>query len=208
MDCRRHIRPLKHPFAQISNHFRWMISTRYLCSEELNLAHEITREMSSLQLTPPTTALVASRGRGRGRFNTSRGRPAPLLKSNSNAASSNRGGRSSRPFVACQICGKSGHTAVRCWYRHDPQYSSDPPTSALFSPANATSAAEWYLDSGASSHLTSDPNLLQSSQSYTGTNQVVLGNGQQLPIQTTGNGILPTPAGSEDAAASSSGTLY
>ncbi|KAL0928120.1 hypothetical protein M5K25_002361 [Dendrobium thyrsiflorum] len=36
-----------------------------LCSEELNLAHETTKELQSLQLSDNTMALTASRGRGR-----------------------------------------------------------------------------------------------------------------------------------------------
>ncbi|KAL0914984.1 hypothetical protein M5K25_015379 [Dendrobium thyrsiflorum] len=164
-------------------------------TEELNLAHEVTRDLRTLQISSNTVVLAAPRGRGRGRFPPNRGHSSTSSKSNM-APATPRGGRSMRSTVICQICGKQGHTAVRCKYRHDPQYTTDPPASALFTPTNSTTTSNWYLDSGASSHLTTDSTFLQSPKSYTGSNQVVLGNGQHLPMQHTGNGLLPTPSGS------------
>lgn len=38
-----------------------------LCSEELNLAHEVTRDLQSLQLSGNVVALAAPRGSNRGR---------------------------------------------------------------------------------------------------------------------------------------------
>ncbi|PKU87110.1 Retrovirus-related Pol polyprotein from transposon TNT 1-94 [Dendrobium catenatum] len=162
-----------------------------LCSEELNLAHEATKEIQSLQISGNNTAFTATRGRGRGRNSSSRGHNTSRSNNNSNY---NRSAKSPKPSVTCQICGKFGHTAVRCWYRHDDTYNSDP-SPALFTSPNPQSSSDWFLDSGASSHLTSDPNQIQNAQPYNGSSKVVLGNGTQLPIQNTGNGILPTPTG-------------
>ncbi|PKU60283.1 Retrovirus-related Pol polyprotein from transposon TNT 1-94 [Dendrobium catenatum] len=171
-----------------------------LCSEELNIAHEASREMQSLQLSGSTVALAATRGRGRGRSNQNRGRPSnqarpPTNNVSNNNTNSNRNARSSKNSVTCQICGKFGHSAIKCWYRHDDQYTTDPPNSALYTSTASSPQQDWFLDSGASSHLTSDSSHFQSTHPYTGTNQVIIGNGQSLPIHSTGKGILPTPQG-------------
>ncbi|KAI0493314.1 hypothetical protein KFK09_027591 [Dendrobium nobile] len=157
-----------------------------LCSEELNLAHETSKDLRALQLNGNSTALTASRGRGRGRSSSTRGRSSNRPNYNT---TTNRNTKPPRPQITCQICGKFGHSAIKCWHRHNEDYNTEP-TSALFT------SNEWFLDSGASAHLTSDSTQLQQSQPYQGSNQIVLGNGQQLPIQNTGKGILPTPSGS------------
>ncbi|KAI0498944.1 hypothetical protein KFK09_019842 [Dendrobium nobile] len=166
-----------------------------LCSEELNLAHETARELHSLKISGNSTALVATRGRGRGRgrSTSSRGRN---YYTNRNPFNNNRGGRQPRPAITCQICGKNGHSAIKCWHRHDDQYNTEQPNNVLFTSPVPPPPTEWYLDSGASSHLTSDPTQLQNSQPYTGSTQVTIGNSQQLPIHNTGKGLLPTPQGS------------
>ncbi|PKU76820.1 Retrovirus-related Pol polyprotein from transposon TNT 1-94 [Dendrobium catenatum] len=175
-----------------------------LCSEELNLAHETLRDLQSLNLTGSQTALTASRGRGRGRASQQRGRSSARPPPSQNH---NRGSKQNRPSVTCQICGKLGHSAIKCWYRHDDNYTTEP-TPALFSTPNSSTTSDWFLDSGASTHLTADPTHIQQAQNYTGSSQVILGNGHQLPIHNTGKGILPTPTGPEDPPPSSHGSSY
>ncbi|PKU65026.1 Retrovirus-related Pol polyprotein from transposon TNT 1-94 [Dendrobium catenatum] len=161
-----------------------------LCSEELNLAHETAKELQSLQLSGHSTALTATRGRGRGRTSANRNRV-----DNRNSNPNSRTGKASRPLITSQICGKNGHSAIKCWHRHDDTYNTEP-ASALFTSPTTQPAAEWFLDSGASSHLASDPTNVLHPQPYLGSTQVTLGNGNTIPIHTTCKGILPTPAGS------------
>ncbi|PKU84201.1 Retrovirus-related Pol polyprotein from transposon TNT 1-94 [Dendrobium catenatum] len=142
-----------------------------LCSEETNLA-----------------ALTAFRGRGRGR---SRGRSSNQRGMRSQN-STPRGTRRNSTPVDCQICGKFGHSAAHCWHRTNLEYQPGP-TQAFLAHEDPP-PAEWFLDSGASSHLTSDISQVQSVQPYTGNAQVQVGNGNQLPIAHSGQGILPTPA--------------
>ncbi|PKU81762.1 Retrovirus-related Pol polyprotein from transposon TNT 1-94 [Dendrobium catenatum] len=161
-----------------------------LCSEEQIILQEAAKELQSLHLTDSTTALTASRGRGRGRFNTNRGR-----RGRGNASTNNRGDRNPYRNVTCQICLKTGHSAARCWHRSDLNYTANSAQTALIGTNDASIPSEWFLDSGASTHLTADQSNLTSADSYDGTSQIMIGDGRQLPIQHTGNGILPTPSG-------------
>ncbi|PKU79283.1 Retrovirus-related Pol polyprotein from transposon TNT 1-94 [Dendrobium catenatum] len=170
-----------------------------LCSEELNLAQENTIALQNLHLNDPATALAAYRGRGRGRTNSDKGRNTGRGRSRSDKNSSSG--------IICQICSKTGHSAIKCWYRNDPSYNEDSIKTALFTPSEATTTTDWFLDSGASNHLTFESSNLQAGRPYTGNQQITVGNGYQLPIQHTGKGILPTPKGLEDGSNSSQGTL-
>lgn len=51
----------------------------------------------------------------------------------------------------------------------------------------------WYLDTGASNHVTSDLSSLTLHSPYRGPSKVSVGNGQTLDIQNIGSSILPTP---------------
>lgn len=102
----------------------------------------------------------------------------------------------------CQICGKSGHIALDCWYRHDTTYQSTSPTTPkAYTAAVSSSPTDspmstvppWYIDSVATNHLTPDLTNFQQYQAYQGSDQVQVGNCSGLPIQHVGNGILPTP---------------
>ncbi|PKU60707.1 Retrovirus-related Pol polyprotein from transposon TNT 1-94 [Dendrobium catenatum] len=161
-----------------------------LCSEEQNILQDASQDLQALNLTDKTLALTVSRGRGCGRSNPNRG-----TRGRRSPQQPGRGDRSSNRNVTCQICNKYGHSAIRCWYCTDPAYTESSQTPALFSPSKNPRQNDWFLDSGASVHLTADATTLNNSEPYTGSSQVTLGNGRQLPIQNTGNGILPTPSG-------------
>ncbi|PKU71260.1 Retrovirus-related Pol polyprotein from transposon TNT 1-94 [Dendrobium catenatum] len=162
-----------------------------LRSEEVHQTTDAARELSFSTPSPVPdgqTALFSTRGRSRGRssFNRGRGR---TYSNNTNRATS----RTPRFEGECQICGKRGHSAVNCWHRGN--FSYTPPQSSASSVALVVESepAPWYLDSGALAHLTPDALPLQQQQSYSGRDQVFVGNGHSLPIQNVGNGLLPTP---------------
>ncbi|KAI0492930.1 hypothetical protein KFK09_027206 [Dendrobium nobile] len=110
-----------------------------LCSEELHLQADMNRESQNVATGDQNLALAVTRGsyrgrlsaRGRGR-NTSAGRATPGRGVSGRPPTANfnqianRGGRRPRLAVDCQICGKTGHSAVTCWYRHDPNYVTVP----------------------------------------------------------------------------------
>ena len=72
-------------------------------------------------------------------------------------------------------------------------YNSEIPPQAHFTQSTTSPDSTWFLDSGATSHVTSDLSKLSLQQQYDGTDGIMVGNGSTLPISHTGKGLLPTP---------------
>lgn len=128
-------------------------------------------------------------GRGSGSYST-RGRG--FYQQFSSATSG------SRP--TCQICNRVGHTASRCYNRFDQAFQTpDNLHNALsamtLSDRSQYTGQEWYPDSGASAYITNDGSQLQSAQPYLGNDQVIVGNGDYLPITHIGSIPVHTPKG-------------
>jgi histone deacetylase 1/2 len=163
-------------------------------SVSANVAHteahasDSNSDTASNEIGTEHYAAIASRGRGRGKGRGGKGR--------GKAVATNQG------KVICQICAKPNHDAINCWYRFDPQAmhansrgnhagpSNRPPafnpnvrpSAFLAMPqpqygAHSMSGGAWYPDSGASHHLTYNPNNLSYSVPYSGQDQVMMGNG-------------------------------
>jgi GAG-pre-integrase domain len=106
--------------------------------------------------------------------------------------------------LLCQLCFKKGHTADRCYKRFDATYKPPPPRppprsrqhqsqpQALFIQLGSAPAESWYMDSGASAHVTSDLNALTTYSPYTGNDQLQVGNGKGLDIVHIGTASLST----------------
>ena len=73
-----------------------------------------------------------------------------------------------------------------------------PPTelAAMVAEANTTylNQHQWYADSGANIHVTSNATNLAISQPYEGIDTVGVGNGAGLIISRTGNATIKTPS--------------
>ncbi|XP_021818425.1 uncharacterized protein LOC110760469 [Prunus avium] len=111
--------------------------------------------------------------------------------------------------MICQLCHTEGHAADTCSsysrrenqnnYGHQASLSSNfagmhlgPYTSNDSFTENVS--PHWLADSGATSHMTHIPGVIQNPMAHAGNNQVYVGNGNSLPIKHTGDG----PAYSED----------
>ena len=106
------------------------------------------------------------------------------------------GGSSTRP--TCQICGRYGHSAARCYNRFDQDYANSETvhnafTTMKLSDQEHNAGQEWYPDSAASAHITNYANQLTSSEPYLGNDQVIVGNGDFFPITHVGSVDLHTP---------------
>ncbi|GFZ15769.1 hypothetical protein Acr_25g0001780 [Actinidia rufa] len=81
--------------------------------------------------------------------------------------------------LVCQVCNKQGHIALDCYNRFNESYSRDSQGQphAYYSTPSSSQDYNWYPDSGATHHLTSDLNNLNlKSDDYTGPDQIKIGN--------------------------------
>ena len=112
--------------------------------------------------------------------------------------SSNRGrthsGQGRRP-PHCQICRKEGHYVDHCNQRYVRPDSTHAHLADAFNTSCSIAgpdAADLFLDTGASAHMTVDPSILDQSKNYTGKDSVIVGNGASLPITHIGT-LFPVP---------------
>lgn len=120
-----------------------------------------------------------NRGRGRSRGN-GRGSPSPSSRggySNNRRSSgppADQSGGQSRP--RCQVCFKIGHTANICWYRFDEEFTPNDRVAAMAS-FSTVADPNWYLDSGATDHITGELEKLTAHDRYNGNDQIRAANG-------------------------------
>lgn len=111
--------------------------------------------------------------RGRGR-NTNNGRAAGVRRPTQGGSSSGGGGNK----IECQVCGRTGHDALRCWYRFDHSYQADDTKVAAAAASNSYAVdPNWCFDSGATDHLTNNLERLTTRDRYHGGDQVQVANG-------------------------------
>ena len=116
-------------------------------------------------------------------------------------------GHFSQPYQPrCQVCFIIGHTAATCKdrfnkdfipitrYPHQSNYNqqfnqgySQRNMSAYMEATETVMDDGWYLDSGATHHLTNDLNNLSISEPYEGNEKLIIGNGYGLTISRIGN---------------------
>nr|GLL27111.1 hypothetical protein L195_g010371 [Ipomoea trifida] len=145
-------------------------------------------------------ALFSQRGRGRGRrgsFN-SKGRGFTPAGRYNNAGSNNfkRDGtngivqQSKGDKPTCQICGKLNHIALDCWYRFDYSYQSEDLPQALAALTLNNNDPSFYMDSGATAHMTNNAGMLSYTKPYKGNDVIYVGNGNKLDITHSGNACI------------------
>ncbi|PKU62451.1 Retrovirus-related Pol polyprotein from transposon TNT 1-94 [Dendrobium catenatum] len=165
-----------------------------LCSEEINVSQELAKDNST---ATGNTALYSNsynsnKGRMQKRF--IKNKPQQPVQNSINPVTVQPSTvNNSRP--TCQICGKIGHIAINCWHRCNFKYAPTNTRSpqALQAQTIPNNSNEWILDTGASAHLTPDISNVQYPHSYAGQDSVSIANGSTVPIQNSGQGILPLP---------------
>ncbi|KAH9688627.1 retrovirus-related pol polyprotein from transposon RE1 [Citrus sinensis] len=97
----------------------------------------------------------------------------------------------------CQICLRPGHTANICWKLEEFMASgayrpplNRGPKAAYLTNMDAPVDNNWYLDSGATHHLTNDMNNVNVVEPFSGNSKLVVGNGFGLSITHIGSTIL------------------
>jgi hypothetical protein len=98
----------------------------------------------------------------------------------------------SRP--TCQICGKFGHIAARCCHRQDTSFTDQqqpPSPHAYYSTPVMLAEKVWYLDTGATHHITNDlQHLILTHEDYHRQDEIWVGNGTSLPVSHIGSASL------------------
>jgi len=95
----------------------------------------------------------------------------------------------------CQLCGKEGHTVLRCYKHFDASYQGP---SDVKSASAATSSSygidtNWYSDSGSTDHITGDLEKLSVRDKYRGGDQFHAANGSGMEIDQIGHSVVRTP---------------
>ena len=184
-----------------------------LQTQELRLETLNTNPIVDVSHATANTATTAYR---RGNFNSSsqppvtRGYPAHRGRGRGRSSSGYRGSYGP-PKLSCQICGKQGHSALKCYHRFDISFSGnssrssgsqplsfEPPThsqtylttSQFFKTEYNGSDDAWYLDSGVTHHTTSNSAALDVKTEYNGSGKLLVGNGSALPISHIGHSSL------------------
>ena len=137
--------------------------------------------------------------RGRGNFST-RGRGFhQQLSSHGSQSGSSASSVSSEDRPSCQICGRYGHSALRCWRRFNNTYNEEDMPVAMaamrITDVSNHGGSEWFPDSGATAHITNSTNHLSYNQPYRGNDGVIIGDGNFLPITHVGSADIASTSG-------------
>jgi histone deacetylase 1/2 len=148
------------------------------------------------------SANLANRGRGcgnpgrdrsnqqpqqqRGRGGNSRGR------GRGNNSNQRQGGNGVDNRPKCQLCYKRGHTVIDCWYRYDEDFVPDEKYAGTAASYGVDS--NWYVDTGATDHVTGELEKLTIRNKYKGQDQVQTANGAGMVITHIGHSVVNTPS--------------
>nr|CAD40946.1 OSJNBa0027G07.12 [Oryza sativa Japonica Group] len=155
------------------------ISVMEVYSQLLNFENRLQLKQEGI-----AAAHAASRGRGGfiprsggnggGSGGSGRGRSAPPANNGGRGRGNMPRGRGQQqqrtdPRPICQVCYKRGHVAAECWHRFDENYVPDDRHVAAAAQASSYAIdTNWYIDSGATNHITSELDKLAVREKYKG----------------------------------------
>ena len=101
----------------------------------------------------------------------------------------------SKTKMVCQVCGKIGHSALKCGYRFGHSYQAEDKrvTGSAVTVLAYNVDTNWYTDTGATNHITNDLDCLTTRERYTRKDQVHAANGAGMIISHIGNSMINTP---------------
>ncbi|KAJ9558897.1 hypothetical protein OSB04_013511 [Centaurea solstitialis] len=150
----------------------------------------------SMEETPVSNAafITYHSTRGRGNSNYSRGGYSNRFSGRGGRGSSNHQPQSNnqnrrRYIPTCQLCEKKGHIAKHC---KNENHSANLAQSFSACSLNQRDVSDWYVDSGASAHMTNSTGNLDSCTPYSGHEQVSVGDGNLLNVSHIGKCTLPS----------------
>jgi hypothetical protein len=135
-----------------------------------------------------STANVASRGRGSPMQRSGFGRCRGRSRNNYN----NNGEQFSLNHPECQLCGKKGHTVLKCFKRFDHNFTGE--EKNVYTAGAYDVDTSWYADSGATDHITGVLEKLTTRDKYLGNDQVHTASGPGMKIDQVGHYVIHTPS--------------
>lgn len=93
----------------------------------------------------------------------------------------------SRP--TCQVCYKKGHTANECWHRFDEEYAREE-RHVVAAASSYGIDANWYTDTGATDHITSELEKLSAREKHNGGEQIHTASGAGMAISHVGQSTI------------------
>ncbi|KAH7658819.1 RNA-directed DNA polymerase protein [Dioscorea alata] len=127
-------------------------------------------------------ATRGGRGRGRGCVGFEHSRQSQSRDSREHQGSNNY----IKP--TCQVCGKIGHVALKCYHRFDHSYQlKETKIAAVHTSPGYMVDTNWYTDTGATDHITGVIDRLTTREKYGGKDQVQAANGSGMHISHIGH---------------------
>jgi len=85
------------------------------------------------------------------------------------------------------------HAPPPAWSPWDPHSLAQAFSTVSLTPPTPPNSTDWVFDSGASSHIASNPGIVTRTSSSPFSSSIVVGNGATLPVVGTGYSIIPGP---------------
>jgi hypothetical protein len=82
---------------------------------------------------------------------------------------------------------------LNCWYRYDESYSFTNFKTAATATHGYGVDTNWYTDTAATNHITSDLDKLTVQNKYKGSDQIVMTSGAGMDICNIGHAVIKTP---------------